>query len=946
VTGPRRCRACGFTNRADVLFCEECGTPLLVDPTDAPAGVCPACGHPNAADYRFCAECGEALAVTLAAPTTLEAEPTPEPAEAAVGADVHPTGAAEAQPPAPEEPTVLPGEHAEESGPPALAGIACATCGHPNSGGYRFCEECGASLATAPQALPTDETAPCPACGFSNRPGLRFCEDCGASLATAPAEIPVARSAAAVTSHPTPAPTPRRPPVRVPAATTPPPTRRRRRRWPVALAALVLAGAGVAAAAAAGVFQGDGPPSAADTTYPANGESTDSPTTPPTTAHAGTTAAGPGASTPGTSTPGITAAGTTTPATSAPETTTGTAAGETPPTIPAEILAQMDPTTDAVTTGPDDQVEASSPGFQLAPNLSPNADNDSDGLSNAMEQALADHLAPVYVFDEEEPYCLNPYTDFAVFWQATPSQTRPPQGDGVPTVTTPAASDLYDQAPYAVVTFVAAYTRDCGAFGIEALVGHPGDTETVYVIAERVSGGGYRPLELRINRHYEPVHSYSWSQLRIWEGAPQAERPYIWVSEAKHASYISADECEKNPIHLSDEQVWNTPWLADALNWLFENPGETLGTLIGGLFGGAQGAAVGGAVGATLPLSCTEWEYGVGLCLEDCGGWEPPLLAYTPFSANVGEINQLWLPDDREAFDDIADSGSGWHRNLFYTERAWYPDHDFCGGQGRAGHCAGSLSSKWVRSVAWFPDTPPPPEELTAHIDRSWWTADPTNNSNADGITLHLELTIDNYNTAIALPVTAEFYTLDADGDEVPARTYGLNEYHIGSGNLRPLGVTDNAVARATLSSTPWADFRLEVPYSQLFPGTRTYFAYVTVESPDGTVLVRERTPMYRVTLPGALDGRWSSNINGGWSYDFWGDPDDANVYLWVPVGIEESGSYTFTGNGYELRAEWCNAVGGCGSGYAMVTRVDDRGRPNRIDGLTNGQPNGGVMWR
>ncbi len=54
--------------------------------------------------------------------------------------------------------------------------VTCAQCSAENTAGRRFCDQCGASLATG-----------CPACGADNRPEARFCGDCGQSLAAPPA---------------------------------------------------------------------------------------------------------------------------------------------------------------------------------------------------------------------------------------------------------------------------------------------------------------------------------------------------------------------------------------------------------------------------------------------------------------------------------------------------------------------------------------------------------------------------------------------------------------------------------------------------------------------------------------------------------------------------------------------------------------------------------------
>ena len=49
----------------------------------------------------------------------------------------------------------------------------CASCGHGNLEGARFCGECGASLAT---------TVICPGCGAENRDEQKFCSACGQAL--------------------------------------------------------------------------------------------------------------------------------------------------------------------------------------------------------------------------------------------------------------------------------------------------------------------------------------------------------------------------------------------------------------------------------------------------------------------------------------------------------------------------------------------------------------------------------------------------------------------------------------------------------------------------------------------------------------------------------------------------------------------------------------------
>ena len=65
--------------------------------------------------------------------------------------------------------------------------MTCASCGHVNVEGQKFCGECGTAL----QAV-------CGSCGASNLPGQKFCGECGAVLAATAAAPAVARSQASV----------------------------------------------------------------------------------------------------------------------------------------------------------------------------------------------------------------------------------------------------------------------------------------------------------------------------------------------------------------------------------------------------------------------------------------------------------------------------------------------------------------------------------------------------------------------------------------------------------------------------------------------------------------------------------------------------------------------------------------------------------------------------
>jgi class 3 adenylate cyclase/tetratricopeptide (TPR) repeat protein len=55
------CAECGFDNREEIKFCEECGSKLEI--------VCPSCGAKVPLDRKFCGECGQSLLQSVASPT-------------------------------------------------------------------------------------------------------------------------------------------------------------------------------------------------------------------------------------------------------------------------------------------------------------------------------------------------------------------------------------------------------------------------------------------------------------------------------------------------------------------------------------------------------------------------------------------------------------------------------------------------------------------------------------------------------------------------------------------------------------------------------------------------------------------------------------------------------------------------------------------------------------
>ncbi|MGM9999553.1 MAG: FHA domain-containing protein [Candidatus Bruticola sp.] len=121
-----KCNVCGSDNVEGSIFCEDCGSKLSA-PAPAfsavPAAAAPAPFSP---------------APVAAAPTPAVA---PTPAAAPVAASPFSAPAAPSAP----APAVA-------ASAPAAAQMVCQACGASNQAGSKFCEDCGASLASLPAA--------------------------------------------------------------------------------------------------------------------------------------------------------------------------------------------------------------------------------------------------------------------------------------------------------------------------------------------------------------------------------------------------------------------------------------------------------------------------------------------------------------------------------------------------------------------------------------------------------------------------------------------------------------------------------------------------------------------------------------------------------------------------------------------------------------------------
>ena len=169
------CPTCGALNDPVNRFCDQCGSrlepsgpvpqvsaPTFQAPPATTVQTCPNCGATVFPGQAFCEECGTAL--TAAAP------PAPPP----VSVDA---------------PTMI----APASMP--VAGSICPSCGHQTMPGDRFCDACGAALASAPPPAIADAptaAAPAPPWSVPGPPPVEPAAPPPTLIETAPAPVPPA----------------------------------------------------------------------------------------------------------------------------------------------------------------------------------------------------------------------------------------------------------------------------------------------------------------------------------------------------------------------------------------------------------------------------------------------------------------------------------------------------------------------------------------------------------------------------------------------------------------------------------------------------------------------------------------------------------------------------------------------------------------------------------
>ena len=276
-------------------------------------------------------------------------------------------------------------------------------------------------------------------------------------------------------------------------------------------------------------------------------------------------------------------------------------------------------------------------------------DSDGDGIADAEEGRIVGIFMPVFEFDEDEHNILAEHSGFEEFrdviflHQLSPVECSL---DGSSPVIDQGGADL-------LLTVVAVYGYDYAPVHPLNTIendtfAHYGDTERVRLCLQRAGeGNDYEVSFVLINRHGEE-HAYRAGQLARDE---DGERIYLYVSEGKHATFVSGDECEQAISGL------------EALGWNEDCSG---GPVILPAAGG---------------LNVGEYQVGQRIDAEDLG------------ETRVGDLfagEAVWSPE----------AGNPSHR-----------DAHFCGGHAPSDYaatrsvapfyespvCGGSLHSKWYQ---------------------------------------------------------------------------------------------------------------------------------------------------------------------------------------------------------------------------------------------------------
>ena len=191
----------------------------------------------------------------------------------------------------------------------------------------------------------------------------------------------------------------------------------------------------------------------------------------------------------------------------------------------------------AAAPGTDPAAKFDIPGVGGGPGSSPN-DIDKDGLTDFLEDVLANAFRPYFEYASGEFESKN---TILRFYQVTP--IYPP----IYQIDEPEAYKNYRYPEYngpggILLTYVLTYRNDEGDpyFG---LYDHAGDAEMIRIFIVNPPGqpSVWYPAVVVIKRHFDDPQFYKPGKSQTWQEGTHLK---VYVSEDKHAMYISKDECE------------------------------------------------------------------------------------------------------------------------------------------------------------------------------------------------------------------------------------------------------------------------------------------------------------------------------------------------------------------------------------------------------------------
>jgi hypothetical protein len=184
-----------------------------------------------------------------------------------------------------------------------------------------------------------------------------------------------------------------------------------------------------------------------------------------------------------------------------------------------------------------------------------NGDTDEDGIPDSTELFIAQSFMPVFEFDEEEHNIvtgakpIREFQDFAFLYQVSQVKCGVNAGSGairfyLEEMDSPnEVPEWIENSTSYLLTVVAAYGYDYVPYdpvsgSEEDLLAHYGDTERVRICIV-LENESYVTRYIMMNRHGE-----SWNYLAHEIDWYENSHPYLYISEGKHATFASGDECE------------------------------------------------------------------------------------------------------------------------------------------------------------------------------------------------------------------------------------------------------------------------------------------------------------------------------------------------------------------------------------------------------------------